>query len=241
MKKTAYHFHQKSYGRLPAGCSNFGPAEGGCGYDVTTVGWGGQGKVGTVVKTSTSTIYGKGCHCWHWCKRTTVGMYPWPSMTSDVRNRWLQRPNRSWKAPSGVSPRIRPTMVPSWQRIGTNMVVVGHMSPVCPHPPNGVPEPDRRQLVCAINSLFLRGERRKYSTGWSHIHHPSHLDRLMLMQLVREKQWSRVRSARQKLCWMTAVQSRCTPKRYPYFAKVASHLVKWREMGGAGDNGMTAL
>ena len=38
-------FIEKSYGRLTAGCSNFGPAVGGCGDDAMTMGRGGQGKV----------------------------------------------------------------------------------------------------------------------------------------------------------------------------------------------------
>ena len=36
---------EKSYGRLTAACSNFGPAVGGCGNHVMAVGRGGQGKV----------------------------------------------------------------------------------------------------------------------------------------------------------------------------------------------------
>ena len=35
----------KSSGWLTAGCSNFGPAVGGCGYDAMAAGRGGQGKV----------------------------------------------------------------------------------------------------------------------------------------------------------------------------------------------------
>ena len=40
MKKAAYHFRRKviRYGRLTAGCSNFGPAVGGCGYNAMAVG-----------------------------------------------------------------------------------------------------------------------------------------------------------------------------------------------------------
>ena len=38
-------FSSKSSGWLTAGCSNFGPAVGGCGYDAMAAGRGGQGKV----------------------------------------------------------------------------------------------------------------------------------------------------------------------------------------------------
>ena len=38
-------FMEKSYCRLTAGCWNFGPAMGGCGYDAMAMGRGCQGKV----------------------------------------------------------------------------------------------------------------------------------------------------------------------------------------------------